>query len=215
MVQRANSTKKSMSRRRSTVSALTIAKQALRGVNKIKKQIEHKYKDTTTTDVTVANSGIISQLFTIAQGDDDITRTGDKCYLTRMELNTAFLSLAGMLETCTIRYVIIKVPEGVVPLISNVFESTSTISHYKKDSVLKYKVLSDNYYRTGVGTTNNPAGAGLPTSKIIRRKYKLGWNYDDDGTNLEKGTVWSILLHDGTTEQLYWTTNCRVHFTDM
>lgn len=197
-------------------SAYSVAKQALYKVNKIQKQVEHKYFDTSFLDATAASTGVVSQVFDITQGTTDSTRVGDKCYMTRLQVNLILAGLTGNAKQGVVRHIVVKISSPLVgtPTIGNILEDTTINSLYKRDSPYKYKVLSDNNYKVGVGLTNNAAQAGQPTTYLIKKNYKLNCTYDNDGTQVRNG-VWSILIHDCTTEQIYMLGKVRVNFTDM
>jgi len=210
-----------MGRPRTRKSTKAMASLALKKVNLLEKQVEVKNVDFSIVDSTVAQAGFIQELFTISQGDTSETRDGDKVWVKRIGFNYGIRTVAASTVSGAGGYwrlLICKLPQSNTTVaITDILESASVTSLYKKESDVKYNVVFNKVGYLGGATSVNSQIASTQSEYIkIGQTLRIGKGYEADTSgSLIKNKMVVIMLHTHEDEDMDFVLNGRVSYTDM
>lgn len=192
-------------------SSYSLAKTALRKVNQIQKQVEHKYLDTSVADATLAAAGSVTNLFAPAVGTGEGDKIGDKVFVKNLRLKMIIQDVTSNVLDGIVRVIIVRIPSKIssTPSVTSILTSAVPEAQFKRQGGIPYRVLMDKTYVLGKTNSTN-----LPTIRYCDQNLRIHQRYDDDGTNAI-GELFLITLHNCTDEKVSLTGSVRINYTDF
>lgn len=142
-----------------------VAKKAIKQHEK--KVVELKYHEQVDSMTAISYSGTVTCLSTIARGDADTQRDGDR--LSPLYMDLAYW-INGEVYSGIIRMIIFRWLPATVPTATDIITAVGTdracTQFYEHDQRSQYNVLYDNTV-----TVSNNGGSEL---KVVRKHIKLG-----------------------------------------
>jgi len=183
-------------------------------------QRELKYLDTGTNDYPISTTPVIFQLCSVAQGDTDTTRDGDRIYLKKMYIR-GLLDVSD--ETNIVRLIFFQWKPNSAATATNILApgpsgSIDVNSHYQHDNRQMYKILWDKTMLiAGPGTTPE-----TPITPINQKRFQLilnrGLNRQmqfSAGTTTSTNQIYYIAVSDSSViAHPTLTMMTRLMFTD-
>ncbi len=173
-----------------------------------------------TVNATVTNTGLISLLTGIPQGDDIGDRTGNKLRIQSIEAKGFILSnTAATADVQHLRIIIFRDLEqhGTVPAITELLEGGTYSSLREKLNMQRFQVIYDEWIpMMNTGTAASP----ITNAKIFKfYKKTKGTKVNYIGTSAAqasqgKGNYYLALDGNQATNGPTFTVNFRVRFTD-
>lgn len=197
---------------------------ALKMVKTLIKAQEVKNNDVEISDATLARAGAVFDMTPIAQGDTSTTRDGDKIWIKRVTFNWncfAGIASSGVNASGHIRVIVVKLldnqVQGVGPAVTDILVSATIASLWNKESSLKYQVLYDKHRYVSGPIGSIQATGGQQSQLLLKQKLSLGKGYVRDVQQsgaIESNGLFMIALHSYEDEDLTFTANVRVSYTD-
>lgn len=188
-------------------NSYAIAKQALSKVNKLTKQVEVKYIDTSISEATITSATgrvfVVNNLPTVGTGDSNMV--GDKLTLRSLNYRAEMVIGAGVYGTVRLIYFVRRdkwAAAGALPTSTQILETVSPYSQYNRNSTLQFSVIKDILIRKD----------GEDKKPFLKENFNVkGKVVDYDGTTAQGHTVWCLVVHsltstcsiDGTSRQTY------------
>ncbi len=197
-------------RRRFSSRHLSLARKALRKVNKLAKQLKPEWKsiDSIQPATTLNNVGLITNISDMIQGDDNDERVGIKVKCVRLNGIIEADKGSGTLNTIrTIIFVDKRQNIDTKPTLAEVLNTVSVYSGLNADRVKRFKILLDRVVR-------------LRTNRITQL-WRFSKNIDVDvgfngplGTDLESNHIYILSLSDQSANLPSFQYDIRLYFTD-
>ncbi len=180
------------------LSAMLVAKKALRKVNKVQKAIrnEKKMKDTTITTLVPIIAGVVTHLTSVDQGDTIITRDGLNVKVFFFELRYHLIKHATPTST-RFRILIVRDTrqvESVFPSYLAVMLEVAPISAYSRVNPGRFMVL---YNKVVTLRTNFIAFTTSFTKKV---NIPVAW-VGAGGPSITKNGLYMLIVSDATAGQ--------------
>ncbi len=196
-------------KRKYTGSAITIAKKALRSVEKLKRGIEWKLTDDQQT-INPSNAGEVQQITFIAQGNTVVTRVGKS--VTVKQLNLGFYITKHATPNVTALRILVFIDSqqeiDAKSSVTAVLDTASVLSPLNRFRIKRYKILFDRLYAL---ETNHE-------SFLVRKSIKLDFAMIFNGaasTDLDKNGLFMLAISDEATNKPTVVMYHRTYFTDM
>lgn len=180
---------------------------------------EIKYLDTSLVINDIASTGSVVHLTAVAQGDTQVTRTGNT--INVKTLHWQLLCRAPLAtQTSTVRYAIVMDKEQVgdtAPAITDVFTSNDPVVALPSlDNLERFRIL---YISPMIDCQSIIQGSIVTT---IRKTTQFDWSgnikvsYNGTaGTDIEKNGIWLLVLTDDSTSSMDFEGVCRIGYTDV
>lgn len=146
----------------------SIVRKNTRKINKLMNS-EITFKDTIyNANISSAGSFLQVGLQTIAQGDEEGQRQGDKITIKSLSFKVRFSVINGTVVNAdgfnNVRMIVVKIPQPNTNsplLVTDILQVQNWQSHYKKKSDVKYHILHDKTYYMdnqgfGTGASSDP-----------------------------------------------------------
>ncbi len=185
-------------------------------VRRLTVQRETKFHDITTT-VTPGTAATVLALCNIAQGDTNITRTGNTIYgrylLVRWHLQSqtsvATQDYGRLLIVQDLRY------NAAIPTAAQILEGSATVLDFlEKDDATRgaFKILYDVTQSIGPHNTGPPSQL---LTKYVDLKNHIQMNFDGTAsTNEARGCLYALFVATNNTNEVLFKIGTRVAFTD-
>ena len=197
---RYNRTRYSRPRTSTFQNYATMAYDAYKGVKYLKSlvNVEKHPLDVTVSQTPENAIGTFSLLNGVAQGDTNITRTGNSVLFTSINLNLKYTinSAASHTQIRTILFYD-KECNGATPVIADILSSTNILANYNHDETTRFQKLADFMVNLSISGTQ----------EVSRRVYrKLQKHTRFDGTSAAIGDIvdnalWLFFLSDEATNR--------------
>lgn len=133
-------------------NSYAIAKQALRKVNKLTKQIENKYVDISISEASITSAAgrVFEVGGLVTKGTGDNNMIGDKITLKSLNYKAELTIGAGVYGTVRTIYFVRTdswTAASGLPAVTDILLSASPYSQYNRDSTVKFRVISDKLIR--------------------------------------------------------------------
>jgi len=200
-------------RRKFTKKNLSIAKKALKKVNKLARTLKPEWKSFTTVLPATAtnNVGVVDNLILIAEGTDEHQRSGQRVKLVKLNVTMSLEKASAGNATIQIRYIIYVDKRQVVDQKStpaNILETVNVFSGINTNRVQRFRILSDRLITL---RTNR-----IATSFRFSRKLMLPVGFNGAlGTDIEKNGLNIMRLSSESSNLPTVEYNIRVYFTDV
>lgn len=187
-------------------------------VNKLKREIEHKYLDINEVPVNIVlGTGFMERLTSISQGQTDITRVGDKATLTSLNLK---YQITGGDATNLLRVIVYQWhPNSTLaaPTAANVMQyfnigdNREVLSPYTHDYKGQFTILFDRLHSTTlVGSNQAISWQGYVSLRRARKQLEF-----TAGGQEAANHIYLLVLGDSTAvTHPTFTYLARVMFTD-
>lgn len=163
--------------------------------------------------ISPSSAGVINELglLNIVIGNNPNQRYGNKIELKGLSMKSFIFTINGMAANAdafnNVRVIIFTIPQAQVPLpnlnAQDILQNLDVLSHYKKDSRVKYKILFDSMYYV-----DNQASPGQPRWAAVQshQKFcatKITWpkglsvEYDANG-DISKNNVLMLAISDSS-----------------
>lgn len=175
--------------------------------------VEKKKRDTTNTFTSTDQVSLLNQ---IAQGDTDLTRSGNSILMKSLYLQ-ALLTSNATDNDISYRILIVQDTQQVAdtsPSVSDVLDATAAnnlIAPLNNETVGRFKVLFDKR-----GVLNNLV-ASVTKQRMIKHYFKLNLHARYNGssdTDIQKNGLYLIWLHNGGANSPTFNVNTRLSFID-
>ncbi len=183
--------KKHYKKRRSR-GAYSLAKKALKKVNKISRGIEAKHLTTAITAGNIDDDGVFTSNLNIpVQGLLDTNRIGDTIMCKSIHLRMNYVTGSANLNT-QLRFILIwdkyDTIDTVSDILANTGDSNAANSHYNVDTRREWIKLMD---KTVV--LQSPSGSKM---KHLNKVFKLNkiTQFNAAGTDINKGTLFLLYI---------------------
>lgn len=190
-------------------STKKIAEKALHEVKKIKGAIETKYTSVSDTGTsTAAWQLLFTDALNVAQGDTNITRTGNK--ITTTSIDWRFFIEAGSLDPGHMRVVLFLWNSDSDPVVPDPFISDGILVY--KDPIFngKCKILYDKFHYVG---------PDAPVAKMVHKFFKVRKTLMYDGTTAVTPEKWKLCCayigEAYSTNFPVLTSVCKINFVDL
>lgn len=193
------------------VKALSMAKAAGAGVSYLMGLVNSEmYKfDFAQTD-TPANTGLITHITGMAQGDTDSSRSGNSIYVRGLLLRYTSTINASATNTF-VRVMVVRDNQQVgdnVPTVANVLDSLTVISPLNNETVGRFSVIYDKVHTLQVA--NNTAG-------YVKQYFKMNSHVRYNGagaSDIQKNGLYVLTLSSEATNtpSVAWQT--RLFYRD-
>lgn len=200
-------------RRKFNTKHLSIAKKALRKVNKLARRVkpEQKIHDVITTSIQPNIAGLTNNLVSIAQGDTVSTRDGLSIRAFFWELRYSIIKDATPTNT-VVRIIIVKdnrQVESTVPSVLDIILSADPLSQFSRVNPKRFTIL---YNRLLVLRTNM-----IMTKAVVTRKISTEIRYVGAAVNtVTKNGLFLITLSSAAAgEEPTMRFTWRLRFTDV
>lgn len=197
------------------VSASAMAKEALRKVNKLAREVESKAFDNVYAGIagsTSGGAGTIQLLSPITQGDQRDNREGDVIVPTKLEFNYLMQNVSASSQPCVGRIIIFQARTDFTPTLNNVLEygTNNVQALYAFETRRNYTVLYDeliNLQDYDTGSVQAHKVVCFPKSKI---------EYRGTSTTADSGNIWAVMMSNQTTAvaNVQYTLVTRLWFKD-
>lgn len=174
----------------------SIAKAAWSGVKYLRTLVNSEnHKLDTDFDGNVANTGGITHVTAIGQGDGLNQRTGNSCLLSYLSLKCYITQHASATLSAVrcILFIDLQQISDTSPAIGDLLTTVSIRSHYNANNVGRFKVLYDQVYTMDGAKTK---------SLWIRKNFTLNRHVRFNGsatTDIQKGGIyWALLSNEAT-----------------
>ncbi len=176
-------------KKRSGRGAYSIAKKALKKVNRISRGVEHKHLTTAITQGNVDDDGslIATALNIPVQGLLDSNRIGDTILCKSVHLRINYRAGDALTEPTQFRFILfwdkMNTVSAVGDILANIGDSNAANSHYDVDTRREWIKLMD---KTVILTS--PAGSSM---KHLNKVFKLNkiTQFIAAGTTISKGAL--------------------------
>lgn len=179
---------------------------------------ELKWYDTT---VTAFSSGLVQPINTVPQGDDAISRDGRKIIMKSVQYKLAAVALPGAGTPPQPRLAIVydKCPNGALPVVTDIFQSSAGIALTNLNNRDRFKIIHDNYI--GLKHGHDPAllvtaaySAIFNDEAFIRLDHQTIFGASGSGTQAGTltGALYVVLLGGASDTQGFL--NIRIRFAD-
>lgn len=193
-------------------AAKYLARKAYQGVKYIRSMInvEKHYLDTGVSS-TVTNTGSVTLLSGIAQGDDVNSRQGNsvlaktlygRCVLLRDSDNTTLMN--------SVRMMIVKDLEniGTAPTVTDILQGATVVSPLNVDHTSRYQVLLDKVYSLSLNGKD-----GMNLKYYLRVNDHLKYT-GANATDVYKNAIYLLLISDQSAEYPTTVQNWRLGYYD-
>ena len=177
-------------------SPMELATKAWRATKYIKGLVNSEmYHLQTSGTSSVNNTGTIIHLSALAQGDGPDARTGNSILLRNIFLRLGITQHASATSTYY-RIILFHDKQQVSdtpPTVSQLLESSSTLSPLEQDSFGRFKIIQNWFF-----TTDNTKA----TTRVIEKYYKVYKHLRYNGTaatDIQKNGLYLMLLSDQPT----------------
>ncbi len=200
-------------RRRFTKKHLSVAKRALRKVNRLERKVrpEMKIHDFDIVLLTPAVAGIVTHLNVVAQGDAQEQRDGLQCHGVFMSLRYSIQNDTAAPASITrlILFQDLRQEDSTNPILLDVLLAADVMSQRSRVNPKRFKIYFDRTYN--LTTTGK-----LVHTKVFNRKInvRMGWLAAAGNTQNKNGIYlisMSNLAANLPTLRFSW----RLWFTDM
>ncbi len=190
-------------------SAMSVAKRAMYGVNKMKRNQELKFIDTSNT-VSINSTGTVTPLTLSAQGNTTTQRVGLNISLKSLHFRIA-VNLNASATFSNLRWILFraKQTDGVVPSVNDVLQS------------VQYDSPADNTNRADYWFIKEGIIALDAAHVLVGRKYfrKLNIKVQYSGStaveaSIKSNAIYLLLLSDEGTNTPAVDYYSRIRFTD-
>lgn len=204
--------KKKSNRQRKSNSSYAIAKKALTKVNQLSSQIEVKADGTSVSESTITSAAgrcfainAMPPLYNGSSPSPGDTRLGEKITLKSLRYHMTLSIGANVYGNVRLIYFVRKDKAAATsPAVTDILESVNVLSHYNRDSDVKFSVLKDIVYQKE-GDTRTP---------YFKEHFKCnGKVIDSDGTNTQGFIVHCLVVHSLSSNTSI-TGETRALFTD-
>lgn len=193
-------------------------------VNNILKSQELKWFDTA---VSVATPGLVTPVNLVPQGDDVIARDGRKILMKSLWMRITGLSQAvGTNPICPrVALVYDKNPNGVLPVITDIFTSTSSTAFKNMNNQERFVILYDNTAGLGdamadvhieiAGNTGSTPYSQYHVNKYVPLNHTAVYGPTGSGTIVgsQTGGLYIVALGESSTA-VGVAGNFRLRFLD-
>ncbi len=192
---------------------MSIAKKALRKVNKLARTLKPEWKVYTPGLVSGSGTatGVINGLFEPAVGIDQFTRVGVKCRIMRMNVAYRWVKHPTPVDS-TVRFIIYvdkrQAPDSKsAPL--DVLSTVNPLSGMNTSRIKRYRILHDKVY---VLSISDKTAVYHRFSKKL--DFVIGFN-GDLATDIESNGVYALLLSNEAVQFPGFEYDIRFYFTDV
>lgn len=152
--------------------------------------------DATFSSANVSDTGNVTHLTAIAQGDGVAARTGNSIYVRAVNIHgTLTFNVAASVISQTVRVAIIVDTQqigDIAPSLTTIYSASGPYGHLNADTVGRFKVL---WTRTYILDTNNPT---LKVDINIPMKHHVRFN-GTASTDIQKGGIYFIASSSQST----------------
>ncbi len=192
---------------------LSIAKKALRKVNKLARRVrpEQKIHDIGKTSIAPTIAGIVTSFIAIAQGDTEITRDGLQIRGFFFEFRWT-LYKHGTPTSTAVRLLIVRdnrQVESTSPSVLDVLLSATPEAQYSRVNPKRFTIL---YNRLIMLNTNRPSTKGVITKKI---SFPIRYVGAANSTITRNGIYMIAESNAAAAEEPTFTYTFRLRFTDV
>lgn len=184
---------------------------ALRKIWKLKGliNVEKKKFDIVNTGANILNSGSITHLTAIAQGDTDQNRNGNSVFVRSVNLKGT-LNIHASAANSWLRMSLIMDTQQIAdtaPAFADIYESTDVNSHLNNLTVGRFKVLASKTYALDAVNSNKILYLNVPMRHHVRYNGTAG-------TDQQKGALYLVFVSNEGTNGPLITHETRVSFHD-
>lgn len=198
-------------RAKKNATSSSIAKEALRKVNKLTKMVESKSFDNQYSG-NANTTGSVNLLTPIVEGDSNETRSGDVVTPTKVELGLV-LAKAAAVTSNVARMIVIQAKTSFTPTAANILvwdPATRVMGQYNFQNRRNFTVLYDQVY-----TLNAEAGDCVKLATDVVTCYpRRPIMYQGTSTTADSGNIWVLLVGDGASTSVAFTLESRVWYKD-
>lgn len=197
-------------RKRRKSSTMSIAKRALSKVLAIERKIEDKFVLTAQATVAVADTGVITELFPLLQGDDYNQRIGNKVQCRWMEIRTVVSAVGG---SSTIRIIIFRNNQqraDVAPAVAAVLHTVSFLSPLNHINRARFTILQDRLVSMTIGATN----AVVSQVNFIKLNFEQRFN-GVANTDIDKNGIYLLQIASAPVNEPTIQCTAAMHFSDL
>lgn len=193
------------------VSALSLAKTAVREIWKLKGLInsEKKKFDRTEGAKTPDNTGIVDNLVGIAQGDGDQDRNGNSIYVRSVNIK-GNIKINAAASNTFIRVSVVQDTQQIadtVPAWTDIYESADVNAHLNNLTVGRFKVLKDRTFRLDADDPGKMFEINLPMRHHVR--------YNGSATSdIQKGAIYLCMVSNEPANTPTLSYQSRVSYHD-
>jgi len=191
--------------------ALWMAKLAWRGVRAIRGLVNaEKHFTDTSFSTAISNSGAITHLSAVAQGDTNATRTGNSIF-SRMIFAQGVFTLNTSADEDTVRVIVFSDKQQIgdtTPAVTDVLTSASINSPLNVTTLGRFQILKE-FRRTFTS-----AGVNRGTYKFaIPMRHHVRYN-GTASSDVQKGGLFVLLIASQPTNTLGHSAEWRLTFYD-
>jgi len=189
---------------------MNVATTALRKVRAIERKIEDKFITTSATATAITDSGTITELFPLVQGDDFGQRNGNKVQARWMEFRA---EMRGVGSSSTLRVIIFRDNQQQAdtdPTIAQVLQSVSFLSPINHINRQRFYILRDMSYTLNLSSAN----AVISVVQYIKLNFEQRYN-GAAATDIDKNGIYLLLLGSNVSGDPTHHFNAAMHFSDL
>lgn len=224
-----------IARAKAVVLATSLPKPSVRSldrrIKKINRSEELSHNDSFLNNTTFNNTGTVTVLSNLAQGDNNITRHGSNVSCTSIQWRLRFAADVDSIAPTIIRHMIFwdAQPNGATPVVAEVLDASVitalVFAPYHSDFQKRFKILYDKTmvlnpllvsdFDPATGTTTTVAAASM----IDRGKRKLSRvaKYDTNTgtiTDIQSNSLISLLVSNQAGQDPTVIAGYRMYFKD-
>lgn len=188
-------------------------------VSKLEKGItgkEWKTHDTNFASVSCTNTGSITMLTAITQGNQSINREGLKIHLQSIKTQEVFVNNASATTASLVRRIIFfdQQQHGTVPSVTDVLESASYLALKEHDKQDRFIIVYDDLFAINANISTLSKAVVIRKYKTFkgRKTYYIGT--DATQASQGKGNLYMLLISNQATYHPVLDANVRIRFTD-
>jgi len=158
-------------------STFRIAKAALSGVKKLRRQVEGKWNDFTSSYTASASGTIdVSLLSGVSQGDTAETRDGLRVVPTSLFIRYMLTAhLSGGEDAVRVSLIKDKFPKGAFLTLAQLYDTTAFLSPLKRENTDRFSVMYDRVHRI--------SGTHGPEQAYVKKYFRLSGQTTYKGTD--------------------------------
>lgn len=185
----------------------------IKTVQAVKGLVNSEFKDYgTVATPTADDSGSVTALTAIGQGDTSNTRDGDSILMQSLTYRATCHIHTSQTNHSTVRYIIFQTVDDDVPTVStvlaNVGAGPTPLSLMNLDNAHHYRILEDRVLQLQDGIREQ-----ISWKKYFKLNTHVKWD-DATATNYKSGHFWLLVISDDATNVPTFSFNYRFRYTD-
>jgi len=195
----------------SKLSAMLVAKKALRVANKVKKAVEVKTSSKAFSTVVFTQAGTVSLINGLIQGIQHNDRIGREIRMIGIHFRFKISQASANSNFSSVRVMVVQdrqQVEGKAPLVLDILKEAKVISLKKLDMQKRFRFIYDRVF-----TTNDNSVSSMYRSFFKKLSIPVGYSGPLVG-DIHKNGVYLVLLGDQSSNNNSFTSTDRFWFTD-